>query len=277
MLDLVTMKRASGAVSFVVILSLTSALVAPVSASRSPEWVSAKFPTCDKLITKYKRGVAISRSKRGKTRATVNPALYRANRKLDLNGNGVACDSEDLRLGRQWDAVQYTGVGPNVQQLSVPRGQPAIVTLSHSGTSNFVVWSLDADLEKNDLLVNEIGQYQGTVLLRRGYSYAPTDSPFLEISADGAWSITVAPASSAPLLTMGSSGTGDAVLRYGGKRTTIALTHDGTSNFAVTTHDIRGLYGDLLVNEIGSFSGRVVLPSDAYVEIDADGNWSISR
>jgi hypothetical protein len=52
------------------------------------------------------------------------------------------------------------------------------------------------------------------------------------------------------------------------------LTHDGESNFAVWA------YGDsteLLVNEIGHYRGRVLLPDGTVVlDIQADGKWSIA-
>lgn len=229
------------------------------------------------MVKRYKSGVATSRLKRGKTRAIVNASLYRANRKLDLNGNGIVCDAEDVRLGKKWAALTYTGVGAFVQEIAVPDGQPAVVTLSHRGESNFSVWSLDRDLEQLDLLVNQIGDYEGTVLLSRGYSFSPTSAKHLEIDADGAWTITVAPISDAPAFPSVSSGAGDSVLRYGGKRTSVSLAHDGESNFVVTTYNSKGFYGDLLANEIGEYSGRVVLPAAALIVITADGNWSISK
>ncbi len=117
----------------------------------------------------------------------------------------------------------------------------------------------------------------GTVFLGRGFSFESKDVKYLEIDADGTWSAKVAPASSAPSFTGVASGSGDVVLRYGGSKTIVSLTHDGSSNFAVTTYDNKGLYGDLVANEIGAYKGRVVLPAAEYIVIEADGNWTISK
>jgi hypothetical protein len=60
----------------------------------------------------------------------------------------------------------------------VNSGGPA--TLTHSGSSNFIVraWGFP----DRDLLVNEIGNYAGTVLVAPGlYAW--------DISADGSWTI----------------------------------------------------------------------------------------
>jgi hypothetical protein len=52
------------------------------------------------------------------------------------------------------------------------------------------------------------------------------------------------------------------------------ITHNGNSNFAVWSFGEAGQ--DLLVNEIGSYSGEVLWPSGTLlVEITADGKWTI--
>ena len=58
------------------------------------------------------------------------------------------------------------------------------------------------------------------------------------------------------------------------------LEHDGASNFAVVLYDGAGEYVDLLVNEIGEFSGEtaVALPAadDYTLNVEADGTWRIT-
>ncbi len=263
----------------VLVSILAIAIISSVSVgiAESAEVPTAKFANCEKLLTKYKFGVAVSKSKKGSSKAIVSGTIYKANKKLDLDKNGVACNSGDLGGGASWPAVTYSGVGAFVQEIAVPAGRPAIVTLGHDGESNFAVSSLDGKLESMDLLANEIGAYSGTVFLGRGFSFESKDVKYLEIDADGTWSAKVAPASSAPSFTGVASGSGDVVLRYGGGKTIVSLTHDGTSNFAVTTYDNKGLYGDLVANEIGAYKGRVVLPAAEYIAIEADGNWTISK
>ncbi len=258
-------------------LAVVAVSSSSVGVAQSAAMPTAKYANCEKLLKKYKFGVAVAKSRKGSSKALVSGAIYKSNKKLDLDKNGVACDSGDLGGGPSWAAVTYSGVGSFVQEVAIPAGQPAVVTLSHDGESNFAVSSLDGKLESMDLLVNEIGTYSGTVFLNRGFSFESKDVKYLEIDADGNWSAKVTPASSAPSFTGVASGSGDVVLRYGGGKTIVSLTHDGSSNFAVTTYDNKGLYGDLVANEIGAYKGRVVLPAAAYIVIEADGNWTISK
>lgn len=67
----------------------------------------------------------------------------------------------------------------------------------------------------------------------------------------------------------------DAVLLYDGGPATWTITHDGSSNIAVIAYG--GMFPDLLVNEIGAYSGTV--PASAgpsVVTVRADGSWSIT-
>ncbi len=127
---------------------------------------------------------------------------------------------------------------------------------------------MDANLEPLGLLVNEIGSYQGTVLLADA-------TVNLEITASGGWTVTVLPLESArSWIEGGITGQGDDVVFYIGSTTAAAITHDGESNFAVIAHGASDR--DLLVNEIGPYNGTVRLPGPSFVEITADGAWSIT-
>jgi hypothetical protein len=54
--------------------------------------------------------------------------------------------------------------------------------MTHSGQGNFIVYGFSAG-GGQDLLVNEIGAYSGTVRLTDGTS-------LVSVQADGSWSIT---------------------------------------------------------------------------------------
>ncbi len=128
----------------------------------------------------------------------------------------------------------------------------------------------DASLANADLLINTIGNYEGTVLL-------PAGTANLEISADGHWTVALLPASAAKSFGAGQiAGHGDDVVLYTGPTKAAAITHNGTSNFVVKAIPTSGGFPDLLVNEIGPYSGTVRLPGSTIVEINADGNWSIT-
>jgi hypothetical protein len=61
---------------------------------------------------------------------------------------------------------------------------PTTLTSTHNGSSNFAVWALEPSGALGDLLVNVIGPYSGTDVVPRG-------TKFLDITADGAWTLTV--------------------------------------------------------------------------------------
>lgn len=169
--------------------------------------------------------------------------------------------------------VVYQGRGDKVVRLKkLPDDQLHFAVISHRGSSNFVITSLDSDGEDIDLIVNEIGSYQGT----RPLDFEDTPVA-LKVEADGSWKITVKALEKAPTWPTKSSGKGSAVLlaRSGstGGFSTAKLTHTGKSNFVVIAY---GDSSDLLVNEIGKYSGEVLLPSGTVaIVIEADGSWTM--
>jgi hypothetical protein len=55
--------------------------------------VMTKYKNCDALRKRYPYGVAASAASVGTTRATVNAKVYNANRGLDRDKDGVACET----------------------------------------------------------------------------------------------------------------------------------------------------------------------------------------
>ncbi len=167
----------------------------------------------------------------------------------------------------------YQGSGDSVISIELPDGPDtaAVATISHVGSSNFVVWALDSNMEQLDLLVNEIGNYDGTVLLNLSGN-TPTS---LEIQADGPWTVTLRSILSLrEFAGATATGAGDDVLVYRGGAGVASVTHDGSSNFVVWNYGDRS---DLVVNEIGQYTGDVRWSSGpSVVAVSADGNWSIT-
>lgn len=167
------------------------------------------------------------------------------------------------------DPIELQGQGDDIVPFEIPEGGVAVVRFTHSGGSNFQVATFDAAGQRIEGLVNEIGQYEGT----RPLNFA-SDPVEFEIKADGAWTATISSLLTLPPVTPPrAEGSGDQVLFLGDvDATSVQATHDGTSNFQVTA------WGDSregLINEIGTYDGRVRLPSDALIlEVVADGNWS---
>lgn len=164
-----------------------------------------------------------------------------------------------------------TGAGDDL--IALPVGVNAgIVTATHDGGSNFVLSVLDASNQPTgDLLVNEIGSYSGTT----AYGFTSFgEGTTVQVSADGNWSVTLAPISSAPAIA--SSGSGDAVFLYDGAAGKLTATHDGSSNFVVSEQTGDAFHFGLLVNEIGAYSGTVPLAAGpSVITVNADGGWTL--
>ena len=163
------------------------------------------------------------------------------------------------------------GTGDNL--VALPAGATAgIVTATHDGAANFAISVLDAENgSTGELLVNTIGPYTGTTLFGRGLSEPVT----LQITADGSWTLTIAPFSTAPLLA--PAGSGDAVFLYDGGTGALTATHDGDGNFVVS-EDTGDLFEfGLLVNEIGPYSGTVPLSAGpSIIDVKANGGWTLT-
>jgi hypothetical protein len=169
-------------------------------------------------------------------------------------------------------AVKKTGRGDST--IKLPSGATAgLVTATHKGSSNFAIEVLDAKNQTVDLLVNEIGRYAGTTAF--GLSTFGDEPAKLKVQADGSWTVAITPISSAKGLSAKTSGKGDTVLTYGGDAQDWKITHKGSSNFVVTQVTD---FPDLLVNEIGNYSGVVPMTAGpSVVTIQADGAWTMTR
>jgi hypothetical protein len=171
-------------------------------------------------------------------------------------------------------SVTYTGKGDSVVKIAIPdgAGQIGAATITYRGSDNFTVWSLDSNLAQQDLMVNTIGSYSGTVLFNNQLG---ADASSLQVTASGPWSITLKSIRALDRITGASaSGTGDNVLIYTGRAAPATITSTGRDNFVVWE------YGDdsnLLVNEIGAYNGTVPFAAGpALIAINATGRWTIS-
>lgn len=173
----------------------------------------------------------------------------------------------------QWASFEtqtYTGSGDDV--IDLPDGATeGMITASHDGDANFIIDVLTSAGDSTlDLPVNTIGSYEGTTAF--GMYDINDDPDRLQVSADGAWEITVAPFADAPTLELPAEGDGDAVFVYSGGASAWHLTHAGEANFIVdSTAEVMGL-----VNEIGAYDGTVPVSDEtAVITIRADGAWTV--
>lgn len=167
--------------------------------------------------------------------------------------------------------VTYQGRGDKVLSIKKPETGAVLLTATHKGSANFAVESLDTSLQEQDLLVNTIGRYSGTTLLDK----SGEETAKLKITASGTWKVVIKPLLSAPSFSGSTKGNGDAVVIYTGPVGTAKLTHKGQENFAVWAYGESS--SDLLVNEIGNYSGENVMPEGPVVlAITADGSWTVA-
>ena len=172
--------------------------------------------------------------------------------------------------------IQLSGTGSAVPRFEIPADSAAIANISHTGVSNFAVSSIGESGEQLDLLVNVIGNYAGTVLFDEA---SGSHTVAFDIQADGAWTIEIRPVTDAfqwdGAAALAGSGDDVAILSPASAGLkTVTLTHQGDGNFAILAY---GPSTDLIVNEIGPYSGEVLLADGTFLfEITANGPWTIS-
>ncbi|MGO2862312.1 MAG: TM2 domain-containing protein [Brevibacterium sp.] len=170
-----------------------------------------------------------------------------------------------------FEEIKESGSGDSIISIP-PEASAGLVIASNTGSGNFVIDVLDeSNQSTGDLLVNEIGSYEGTTAYGiNAFGEAST----LQVTSDGEWTIDIAPISAAPELE--SAGTGDAAFLYTGTAAQLTATHSGDSNFVVQ-EDVDSFSMGLLINEIGSYEGTVPLTKGpSLITVNADGEWTLT-
>jgi hypothetical protein len=169
----------------------------------------------------------------------------------------------------------YSGSADQVVTLPGGLKDARLAVVSYQGARNFVVKALRSS-GRDDLLVNTIGHYSGTVAVN--FDGAGVDG--FEITASGPWTLTLRDLTAARELPSSSGGsidgTGDDVVLFRpAKRAPLAISCKAcTGNFVVRAIGERA---DLLVNEIGAYGGTVLAPAGTVLlEVTATGAWSVT-
>ncbi len=177
--------------------------------------------------------------------------------------------------------IDFVGSGDSVLDVNKWSG-PAILRLSHNGQHNFIVENFDVNNNGLGLLVNEIGNYAGIIPLDFGYFGTNADTKRITVDADGVWEIHVLPLSSAQIVPVPGvvAGEGENVLLLDGATpdTIIFDASQAAHNVVLEaySHEPSIQYLDLLVNEIGAYTGTLLAPSGATVlVVKADGPWRL--
>ena len=117
--------------------------------------------------------------------------------RADCGANGHCGADSDPEPTPAFAAIELSGTGDGVPRFEIPADVPAIAEESHTGSANFAIVTLAESGEQNDLLVNTIGNYTGTVLFDEQEGQ---HSVAFEVTADGPWTITIRPVSDATRL-----------------------------------------------------------------------------
>jgi hypothetical protein len=147
-----------------------------------------------------------------------------------------------------------------------------IIIATYRGSSEFSIEGLDSANQQNgDLPVYHYGAYSGTTAFGLD-SYTTTRA--LRVTGTGAWSLTVKQMSRAPFLT--KTGRGDHVYLSGAKARNVRITNRGEGYFGVFQTPLSQGYSNLVVNEIGPWTGVVPLvKGPSVIQVQSDGAWSI--
>ena len=173
----------------------------------------------------------------------------------------------------------YSGRGDEVIKFKEALTDPMLVTTSWSGPEdNNTIYAYDSDGNEGDLLVNTIGSYKGTNLINL---YEDDNVKALKIEGSGSWKITLKPVSEAT--AWDGKGTfsskSDDVIN-------VVDVFDGLDSIRFKSTNAEGnvtVYGlgddeDLIVNEIGNFSGKYLVPSGVtLLKISSDGRWTMKK
>jgi hypothetical protein len=170
---------------------------------------------------------------------------------------------------------KYNGQGDSVIDITKPDPSgPAILKITYAGGGNFAIWNYDDLGNKIDLLVNTIGSYTGT---RPIDFLVGENTARLEITASGKWTIEIQSLSEVRTQPIPGTITGtgdDVILLVGSNPDLLKIDASATHhNFVIWAY---GTSRDLLVNEIGPYTGTVIAGPDTQIlVIEAVGKWII--
>ena len=172
------------------------------------------------------------------------------------------------------EPIVFNGTGNDVVDLGAGNTR-FILRASHDGQSNFQVELLDQGLQPLDFPFNEIGPVTDATVVMD----ISSGGQFLQVTADGNWTLQLLDVASVPVVGDSFNGKGKSVVLYDGPAAVFAITHDGESNFQVTLGDAKtGELTGVVVNEIGPYSGRnPISVGPVLIEVAADGNWTFTR
>lgn len=177
------------------------------------------------------------------------------------------------------ESYDYSGSGQTATDRFYAEGGLLTVGLSHQGESNFIVYLVDAETGEEKLLVNTIGDFDGTIATN-----VPEGEYLLDIQADGGWDAGIEQPRYSQVevgsLPADASETDYAVLgpyQFEGV-TKFTIDAETDSNVIVYLMDHRGNKVELLVNEIGPHEGSTTIRQEGvgHIFVETEGSWTVT-
>jgi hypothetical protein len=165
----------------------------------------------------------------------------------------------------------YRGAGDGVLTISKPAGTTAVIAtvVGNAEARNFDVRAIDG---AQDHLVTTTSPYTGSTLLDAD----GTTTRQLRVHAVGAWTITLTDPRSAPVFSLGYSGSGDAVVLHSGTGGQAVINAANAGSVLLVRTYSAGRVNDI-VKQPGPWSGTVPWPAGpSIVVVRAVGPWSIT-
>lgn len=165
-----------------------------------------------------------------------------------------------------------SGSGSDVVAVTPPTG-PSIVTVTHEGAGDFAIQPQNAGAPIGDPFAVATGAVTGDYLV----VFTSPVSDFA-VTADGAWTIEVAAASTAPPFATDTASSGDSPVVLAVPETgelPIAVDYEGSGRVVISVFTASGR--QVVVDETGPYTGEATLPAGpGYVGVDAAGAWTVT-
>ena len=165
----------------------------------------------------------------------------------------------------------YKGNGAKVLKIKKPGHVtgPVLLAATYRGGGDFRVVGRDSSSRRSDIVVDAIGDYQGTNLL----DSQGTETRTLKIQAHGPWTVKLKLVATARRVSTHAKGRGDDVLLYTGTNGVATFDYRGKLHFVVRYADASN---GVLVDQVGRFLGQVPIRNGpVLIEVSADGTWSL--
>jgi hypothetical protein len=179
------------------------------------------------------------------------------------------------------EPITVSGNGQQASEYFELEEGISIFKLDSNGNGHFSMVLYSESGDYIELLVNEIGSFDGSKLV----SVEESGKYLLDVSADGNWQAYITQPrniekNEAPLTLSGNGQEASNFFYLDSGMRRFTMSHSGSGHFAMVLYTAEGEYMNLLVNEIGSFDGSkaVSLPDSGnyLLDVSADGNWEVS-